>query len=226
MQTQTNTTGVDFLVNVLQAAIQTNGTSLNTNAVNALPQILGLSKTRALIQSGRVPGGQAYQKGSNAAYIPPNALGTVVANTNAGTVFPGGVETRPSQLPCTKNGAFIVVTSSTTKVTVPLTNTATNTNGQAGDTVFATWNQIVLYNLTGLGIDNTNSASMTVAGSNTNGANIGLTPVNALGGYTLAGGGGYAVAQNWNGVTINAANANIEITPTAGGIFAGVISGS
>jgi hypothetical protein len=225
MQTQTNTTGVDFVLANLQATLQSTG-NYSGNSAPAIPDIIALDPQNALQQTGRVPGGAAYQKGSNAAYIPPNALGTVVANTNAGQVLLAGWETRPSKLTCTKNGAFVVQTNGTTPVVVPLTNTATNTNGQVGDTVFASWNQIVFYNLTGLGIDNTNAAGMTVASSNTNGANIGLTPVNAVGGYTLAGGGGAAVQQNWNGVTIAANAANITITPTAGGIFAGVISGS
>lgn len=231
MQTQTNTTGVDFILNYLSAALQSGGTTTNsslgnTNAVNAIPTLQAVDAQSALILSGRVVGGQSYTKPSNSVYIPPGPTGVIAANTNAGTVVLSGVEIRPSKLGTTKNGAFVIVMNGTNAVVVPLTNTATNTNGQVGDTVFATWNQITFYNLTGLGLDNTNAASATVASSNTNGANIGLTPVNAVGGYTLAGGGGFVAQQNWNGVTINAANANITITPTASGLLAGVISGS
>ena len=228
MQTQTNTSGVDFVLNYLQAAIQqssgTNGVPTG-NSVTAVPVLMALDSQNALQQSGRLPGGPAYNKPSNAAFIPPNALGVVASNTNAGIVALSGIETRPSKLGTTKSGAFVVEMNGTNAVVVPLTNTAVNTAGQVGDTVFATWFELIFYNLTGMGIDNTNAASCTVAGSNTNGANIGVTPVNATGGYTLAGGGGIAIAQNWNGVTVNAANANITITPTASGVLGVVVCG-
>ena len=225
MITQTNTAGVDFLLNFLQAAVQTNGSAQNTNAVNAIPTLLALEPTAAQIQSGRVLGGQAYQKPSNAAYISPNSLGVVVANTNAGAILIGGYETRASKLNTTKSGAFLVTMNGTNAVNLNLTNTAVNTNAQVGDTVFATWNQIIVHNVTGQGLDNTALAGLTFASTNTNGANIGLSAVNAVCGYTVAGASAIAL-QNWNGVAINASNLNATITPTGSGQCVIEISGS
>lgn len=228
MITQTNTSGVDFVLNYLQGALQTNGAALNTNAAGVLPVLLALEPTAAQIQSGRIQGGQAYKKPSNGVYIPPNAIGVVQPNTNAGVVMAGGYETRPSQLGTTKSGAFIVQMNGTNAVNLNLTNTAVNTNGQVGDTVFANWNQISVQNLTGMGIDNTAAASLTFAPSNTNGANIGTLTTNSLGGVTVTGAGGAYLAQNWNGngTAIGASSLNAVLTPTGSGVCLVEISGS
>lgn len=227
MITQTNTNGVDFLLNILQAVTQTNGSALNTNSVGTIPQLLVLDAQSALVQSGRVPGGQAYQKPANAAQIPPNALGNVVANTNAGVVMLGGFETRASKLGCTKAGAFWCSVNAAA-ISISLQALGTNTNGNAGDTTFSNWNQIVLLNPSGTGIDNTAAATVTVTSSNTNGANIGMTPVNVLGGATIGGNGGVYCAQNWNGngQPVNATNLNITINSTGPVNFVGLICGS
>ncbi len=226
MLTQTNTSGVDFILNALQAALQSTNTTntLSTNSI--LPLLQAVDPSWALQLAGRVPGGQAYQKGSNGAYIAPTAAGNVVSNTNAGVVALTGFETRASKLPCTKNGAFILNTNSTNTYTLQLTNTATNTNGQVGDTVFASWNQIIFLNLSGMGIDAVASAAMKVAPSNTNGANFGPTSVNTAGEINLDGNGGVFLMQSWNGVAINAAAKNYTVIPTAGGIFCCVICGA
>lgn len=228
MINQTNTNGVDFIMNTLQGGIQSNSNSTGgatSNAVDSLPTLMGLDPQNALQQTARQPGGSCFAKGANAAYIPPGPLGTIISNTNAGTWNPS-FEIRPSKLGTTKSGGFFVQMNGTNAVTVPLTNTATNTNGTVGDTVFATWYQIKFANLTGLGIDNTNSASATVSSSNTNGANLGFQPVNANGGYTIAGGGGTVIQQNFNGVTINASQNAILITPTGSGMLYGEICGA
>jgi hypothetical protein len=226
VQIQTNTNGVDFLLNFLQGALYTNGSALNTNAVSAQPTLLALDSQSAQQQSGRNPGGQAYQKPSNAAYIPPNAQGTVVANTNAGCVLIGGYETRPSKLGTTKSGAFLVTMNGTNAVNLNLTNTAVNTNAQVGDTTFTYWNQIIVHNLTGQGIDNTNGASLTLASTNTNGANLGIIPVNALGGLVVPAASAYAL-QNWNtnGTPLNSSALNATLTPTGSGQCVVEISG-
>lgn len=213
MQTQTNATGVDFVFNNLQAAAQSN-LGANINSVGVLPQVLALDPQTALSLTGRQPGGPSYQKSTNVA----------TPSTTTAAMLLAGFEMRPSKLPYTKNGAFVVSLSGTNAVTVPLTNTATNTNSQAGDTVFATWNQIVLYNLSGL--DGNNSASMTIAPGASNGANLQFTSSNTTGLAMTIDGSSAQVLGSVNGVTVNATKNTILITPTANSTFGMVISGS
>lgn len=226
MITQTNTNGVDFLLNVLQAVVQTNGTSLNSNTVGSIPQLVVAEAQAALVQAGRVPGGQAYLKGSNGVYIPPGPTGVVGANTNAGVLSIAGFETRPSKLNTTKSAAFLV-TVNATAVNVSLQALGTNTNANVGDTTFANWNQIIFLNPSGLGIDNTAAVNATITSSNTNGANIGVIPINATGGYVLQAGGA-VVAQAWNGngTAITTSTLNIVINSTGLVNLVGLICGS
>lgn len=223
MITQTNTSGVSFVVENVVGQLQSTNT---TNAATSLPAMLALEPQVAIQQGGRNPGGQAYRKGANIAYIPPNSLGTVVANTNAGCVLLDGFEMMAARLGTTKSGAALISVNANTAVNLNLTNTAVNTNSQAGDTVFANWNQLIFYNLTGMGIDNSSAGVLTVLSSNTNGANIGATPVNALGGYVVQAGGA-AVAQSLNTNTAIAANSlNCSVNCTTAGLVAIVICGS
>ncbi len=199
----TNTNGVDFVANFLQGFDQ-------WNQVLIVPTVVPLEAQAALQLSGRNPGGLAY-RGNSAAAAP---------NTTNAAILLDGMETMVSRLGYTKNGAFLVHCNGTNAVAVPLTNTATNTNAQAGDTVFTTWKQITLYNLSGL--DGNNSAVMYVSGSGgTNGANLNL---NANGVHAIAGSSRITL-ENINGATVNAANAVVTITPTADGTFGMVISG-
>lgn len=212
MLTATNTNGVEFVLNNLQATLQSN---TNANVVTALPILMALGKKEALELTNRVKGGTSYLGGTNSAS----------PNTTNAAILLSMLQAGASDLGYAKNGAFYVTTSGTTAVTIPLTNTATNTNGKTGDTVFATWNRIVCYNLSGL--DNTNSAAMTIGPAATNGNNLMVTSTNGTANrISLDGGGGVAVLISTNGTTVNAANAAVTVTPTSGGTFAMVISGS
>jgi len=198
------TTGVDFVFNNLQA-VNDQGT------VVPLPVVLALEPQSAFQQSQRQPGGIAYQGDSNvAAPAPANAQ-----------ILLDGIENRASKLPYAKNGAFLVKTNGTTTVSVPFTNTATNTNSTAGDTVFAKWNRIYYFNLSGL--DGVNSAAMTVNSAATNGLAMGIIATNAQ--MTIDGSSCHQICTV-NGITVNATNNQITITPTAGGVFGCVIMGS
>lgn len=202
------TTGVNFVLNNTRSVV---GAS---NTVGALPQLLALDDARSLELTGREPGGGAYLG---------NSAGVVPSSTNASILLgPGGVRT--SQSGYAKNGAFYVTTTGTNAVTVPLTNTATNTNGRVGDTSWTTWNRITLHNLSGN--DNTNSASMTVGPAATNGANLMITSTNGTANRITLDGRSAVTIESTNGVAINAANAAITITPSAGGTFACVVEGA
>ena len=211
MLTGTNTTGVDFVFNNLQAALQSGS---NTNADSALPLVMALDPQSALAITGRQPGGPSYLKSTNVA----------TPSSTTGAMLLDGFETRASKLPYAKNGAFIVSLNGTNSVTVQLTNTAINTNGQAGDTVFATWNQIVLYNLSG--VDGNNAASLTVAPAASNGANLQFTASNTTGLAMTIDGASAQLLGSVNGVTVNSTKTGITITPTADSLFGCVVSGA
>jgi hypothetical protein len=211
MELQTNTSGVDFLFNNLQAALQSgsNTNGLVTNGV--LPVLLAMESQVATQLSGRNPGGIAYHGETNV--VAPNSTSAMVLLDN--------LETGAAKLPYVKNGAFSVSLSGTNAVTVPLTNTQTNSSAQVGDTIFAKYNKIILWNLSG--VDGNNSASMTVGPAATNGNKLQLPLTNST--ITIDGSSAHVFASV-NGVTINAANAAITITPTANSTFGCVIMGS
>ncbi len=193
----------------------------NTNAVVLQPMVQALDFQSATFMSARQPGGVAFRAKSNVAFTAPS-------NANAAIVMLDGMVTTTSQLGYTKNGAFIVALSGTTNSVVPLTNTQTNTNSFAGDTAFNTWNQITLYNLSGL--DGFNSSSIFAGSAGTNGLSLGVgtnSTVNTalFPGVTIAG-GSRVVIENVNGGTVNAANANLIFTPAANSTIGVVISGS
>lgn len=210
---QTNTNGVNFVVNNLQAQEISNNAG-NTNSVPLLPSLIGLEPQAALSMSARNPGGVCYRGGINSVFL----------NNNAGAILVDAFESSVARLGYQKSGAFMVVCSGTNAVSVPLTNTQTNTNGYFGDTTFATANVLLWKNCSGQG-DNNNgvSASMSINGSGTNGNKMGLTTNSQI---TLDGGGSIWWSQSNNGFTVNAANAQVTITPTNGGVFVGVIAGS
>ncbi len=204
MPAVTNSTGVDFVFNNLQIYDAFNTASL-------IPNVIQMEQQSALQMTGRLPGGSAYR--GNSAVVAPA--------TNSAMVLLDGMVTLASNLGYAKNGAFIVSLNGTNAAVVPLTNTATNTNSVAGDTVFTQWKQITMYNLSGL--DNHNSAVMYVEGSGvTNGVNLAANTNSIL---ALAG-SSRIVLESVNGITVNAANANVSITPTADSTFGMVISGS
>ena len=216
MPLQTNSTGVSFVYNNLQST-ELSSVSGNTNAVTGIPFVTQLDAQSTLIQAGKVPGGTAFRQAPNVPY-------TAAGNTNAVIVQLDGFETQLSRLngTFTKSGAFICVTSGTTAVNVPLTNTSTNTNSNCGYNVFAKMNFIAMWNLSGIdGL--ANSASMAITVTGTNGFNFGI---GANGSLALQGGGNPMCLWNLNGATVNAANAYITCTPTAGGVWAVVVGGA
>ena len=211
----TNSGGVCFVYNNLQAAVE--GTvSGNTNGVLVLPQVQGMEPQSALFMTARQPGGLAYRQPNNTAF--PNS-------TNPCLMIGGDFGTSIGRLGYTKGGGFICNfgVNGTTNSTVPLTNTQTNTNSYWGDTTFATVNVIVLQNLNNIDGVSASSSSMYVNGSVTNGQALGL---NTNGTYVVTGNGGTVVLANPNGFTVNAANANLLITPVNGGVFACAIYGA
>jgi hypothetical protein len=215
MPLQTNSTGVEYVYNNLQGAVASS-VSGNTNAVQAVPVVQQFEYQSAAQLTGKQPGGTAFRQPTNSYFTAPN-------NTNAAAVLLTAPEVAISRLngAFTKTGAFIVVTSGTNAVTVPLTNTSTNTNSAAGDNVFAKYNMIFLWNLTPA--DGVNSAAMTVGPAGTNGNKLGLNATNST--INLDGGPSCAILISTNGVAINAANAAITVTPTAGGTFGCVVCG-
>ena len=187
------TTAVDFVFNKLL------GVNNNTNTINTLPYLIALERQSALQLSARQPGGSAYH--GNSAVVAPN--------TTNSFVLLDGMETMAASLGYAKNGAFFVVVNAAA-VTVTLTNTATNTNGTAGDTVFANIAQYTIYNLSGL--DGNNAVNATINTTGTNGALLGIT---ANGTIVIAGSSrfvgedtatnGWPIAAATAIVTVNAA---------------------
>jgi len=204
MSVVANTNGANFVYNNLQAYDQ-------FNTVNVLPNVIQLERQSALQQSGRLPGGGSYR--GNSANVSPN--------TTTAAILLDAMVTSAADLGYQKSGAFVVTLNGTTAVTVPLTNTSTNTNSVAGDNVFAKWSLIIGYNLTGL--DGVNAADITLAKAATNGVPLGIAGANT---YTVPA-SSRVVFENCNGgITVNAANAAVTITPTADGHFALVVCGS
>jgi hypothetical protein len=101
-----------------------------------------------------------------------------------------------------KNGAVRIVLSGTTLETIDLTNTATGTDSQAGDTVFAKFAQLQFYN--------DGAAAVTVEPGASNGASL---PFTAL---TIAAGDRHVVTFT-AAVTIDSTHKTVDITPTSGG---------
>jgi hypothetical protein len=218
MPAATNTTGVSFVFNNTQASAQASVAN-NTNAVLALPTVLQLEPQSATSLTGRQAGGLAYRTDTNGAWPYTNG-----ANAS---IMLDGFEIQASRLTgsqianaSTKSGCFFVTLSGTNAVTVPLTNTQTNTNGVSGDTIFTKYVEIILYNLSGL--DGNNSASMTVGPAATNGNKLQMPLTNST--LTVDGSSAH-ILKSVNSVAINAANAAITITPTANSTFACVLVG-
>jgi hypothetical protein len=210
---QTNTNGVSFVLNNLQATGVSN-IGANTNSVPTIPNLLGLDYQSAAFMTGRQPGGVAFRGQPQTVFASPS-------NANAAAILVDAFESSVARLGYTKSGAFYLALNGTTAVTVPLTNTQTNTNGYWGDTTFATANVLLFRNVSG--IDGNPNASISINGSGTNGHKMGLTTNSQI---TLDGNGSVFWNQSVNGFTVNAANANITFTPTNTGAFVCVIAGS
>jgi len=203
----TTNTNASFVFNNMQA-VQYGSNSGNTNSVVAIPNVQALDFQSAQFMSGRQPGGVAFRKPSNTAL-------TAAGNANASIIMLDDMVTATSRLGYTKNGAFLVSTNAAA-VVVPLTNTQTNTNSFAGDNVFATINQAIIYNLSGL--DGNAGLDCVVLSNGTNGVNVfGAT------GLTVKMSSRVCV-ENINGVAVAASTANMSIN--CNGNVAVVLSGS
>jgi hypothetical protein len=114
-----------------------------------------------------------------------------------------------------KNGGLSVALTGTTPVNLSLIDLTSNSTFSAGDTVFATWNQLVF--------KNTGAADVTIAPGGSNPANLGLggtTP-------TLTVPAGSTVTfQSVAGLSIDGTHKIVTVTPTAGGSFALCVGGA
>lgn len=166
---------------------------------------------RLAVQS--LVGATVQPAGAVLAMNPSNA--TQVANGGSGIVLD-----RPtidlSKQGYAKNGAVAFALTGTTPQAVSLQDlTGSGTLNTAGDTAFATWNQLVLVN--------TGAADVTVAPAGSNGARLLLAgtgptltvPANST--VTLASLAGLAVDSTHYGITV---------TPTASGSFAICVGGA
>jgi hypothetical protein len=194
-----------------------NGASIVFNNFNRLgasstfPGLLAIDTLTAQQSSAKQPGGAAYGQ-------PPNVVWP--DNVNA-VVMIDGFETRLPVLGYLKSGAFHVALNGTTAVTVPLTNTATNSTTFVGNTTFTQTNVVMFRNIGGAG-DGLPNASITIAPGATNGAVLGLG-VNST--IILDGAGSLWWTQTSNGFAVNSAAANITFTPTNGGNVICVVGG-
>lgn len=117
-----------------------------------------------------------------------------------------------------KNGSAAATLTGTTAVTYDLTDLTSTTSGTtawAGDTTFATWNQLVFRN--------TGAADITVAQGASNGARLGLTGTTPA--FTVPA-GSVITFQSIAGYTVDSTHKVITITPTAGGSFALSVGGA
>lgn len=195
-------TGLDFVFLNDQATVLPGGT-----LVTPIPFVAALDHQNAIQQSGRGPGGGAANGASN-----------IVSNNVA---LLDDMVTRCDKLPYAKNGVFHVTTTSTTPVNIDLTNLTTNATSSAGDTVFATVNQLLFYNLSG--VDGVAAASMSIAAGTSNGARLqitGTTPAITLPASSRT------VQEDVAGFAVDSTHKILVVTPTAGGNFAMVVSGA
>jgi hypothetical protein len=204
----TTNTNASFVFNNLQQ-IETSSNSGNTNSVLLIPYVQALDFQSASFMAGRQPGGVAFRAASNTVFAS-------ASNANAAVIQLDGMVTTASHLGYTKNGAFLV-TANGSAVVVPLTNTQTNTNGFAGDTVFATVYEAIIFNLSGL--DGNVAVNSTLLTNGTNGCNfLGATSLTVTASSRTC-------VESVNGTTVNAANANISINAATAANIAVVLMG-
>lgn len=113
-----------------------------------------------------------------------------------------------------KHGGVYLTLSGTTPVTIDLTALGSNTV-YAGDTSFATWNQIVFYN--------NGAQDLTVAPAGSNGARLQLNGTSPT--ITVAA-GSYVTLQSVAGLAVDSTHKGITVTPTSGGTIAICVAGA
>lgn len=104
-----------------------------------------------------------------------------------------------------KNGAIRLALTGTTPKTIDLTDLTANAQSYAGDTAFAKFALLVLFN--------DGAAAVTFASGASNGASVGLS-----GTLTVAP-GDMKVLPWGTAVTVDGTHKTIDITPTSGGSF-------
>lgn len=199
-------TNVAFVVQNKRAGLSgTNGTTV-TNT----PYVQAMDYTSAQALSGRVPGGTSENDASN------SVTNSIVMLDQLPT---------PAKAGYAKNGAVLITLNGTLATTLFLANLATTVtnataSSTAGDTTFATWNRLKVFNLSGVPL-NTTAADLTIAPGGTNGANLLIPANNAM---TVPS----ASSVEWEsttGLTVNAAKSQIIITGN-GGHVAVVVMGA
>ena len=191
----------------------------NTNGLLVAPYVQGMDPQAALQMTGRNPGGASYR-------APVNSVVAAANNTNAVIAMIGGdLGAAVARMGFTKGGAFLcnALTNGTSAVTVPLTNTQTQTNAFWGDTSFTTVYAMILQNFNNVDGVSSGNAAFYVNGSATNGAVLGL---NTNGTYAIPANGSTVLLAFPQGIAIAAATANMLITPVNGGVFACAVYGA
>jgi hypothetical protein len=150
------------------------------------------------------------------------ALEAVDASASNEMVKGGNVTTAglltvdPSADGYTKHGAATITLTSTTPVTVDLTNLASNTASSTGDLSFATWNRLT-FEVKGAG-----NVTIAPGGSNpANGIASGTTPT-----IPVLSGGFYAKDDGAAGNSVDSSHKTITITPTANTTVYMTVSGA
>ena len=194
------TTGVNFvLIN--------NAGGLNSATFTAIPFVDTYEHQSAILLSARNPGGLSYLQPS------------WVINKNI--ILLDDLMTRFDKDGAAKHGCFHVTTSGTTGVNIDLTNLATNATSSAGDATFATWYQIIFFNLSGL--DGVAAADMTVAPGGSNPARMQLGGTSPT--LTVAASSPQVISSK-AGLAVDSTHKIITVTPSAGGNFAMLVSGA
>jgi hypothetical protein len=114
-----------------------------------------------------------------------------------------------------KNGAASVALTGTTPVTLSLLDLTSNTTSSAGDTVFATWNVLNMFN--------TGGADVTIAQAGSNPARLGLAGTNPT--LTIPAGSRVSL-ESVAGLGVDSTHKSFVVTPTSGGSFAFSVGGA
>lgn len=114
-----------------------------------------------------------------------------------------------------KNGAIRLTLSGTTPKTIDLTDLTSGADSYAGDTTFASFSTLTLFN--------DGAAAVTFAPGGSNPASVGLAGTTP----TLSVGAGVKHSLNYaSPVTVSGSAKNITITPTSGGSFILCVGGA
>jgi hypothetical protein len=114
-----------------------------------------------------------------------------------------------------KNGAATVTLSGTTPVNIDLTNLATATTSNAGDTGFAHWSLILF--------KNTGAADVTIAQGASNPASLGFAGTTPT--LTIPAGSTMVFNTSTTPIAVDGTHKIVTVTPTAGGSFAILVGG-